>query len=628
MGRADLADDRRVRELFEDAYAFSTSFATGGAGLAALGIDFEGVDQLLRRAEACFGAEAQVKQAVAGLVELFQSEYEQSARGLESALMVWRGLLMVLQVEHLHEWEWQAQLVAVLRLLRQTDLKDPRLVEYLAAAVDKARVLGVVQKVHGYLSISIMSGAYQFENIETAIRVIDVFHEANKKKRFRARLDYREFYNDAINKDVHLDSDFKRWIQERERCRALKVPFDRLRVFTLCSFPWILDSAHKAELLKIANRVNQQRQEFDIGQLLRLGHLAMNLVFEVRRDHILDDALRVIARAGSNFQKPMRVIFQGEPGIDEGGVRKEFFQLLVRELFKAEYGMFSFNEKTVQYYINGLSHEPNVNFELIGVLMGLAIYNNVILDVSFPQAVYKQLLFEEPDFDDLREWQPEIAQSLEFILNYEDPACPLETVLGTTFTFEVESYGHKVDVELKPNGAEVFVNEANRQEYVDLYVHYTFVRQCEDKLRAFKRGFYKVCDETLMRDLFKPEELEQLICGSRVLDFNAWEENCKFVEGYTEASPQAKWLWEVVHEDFDDEQRRKFLAFVTGSDRAPINGLGTVKLYVGRHGEDSEMLPSSHTCFNHLLIPEYSSKEKLRAKLLLAISNAEGFGLM
>lgn len=100
------------------------------------------------------------------------------------------------------------------------------------------------------------------------------------------------------------------------------------------------------------------------------------------------------------------------------------------------------------------------------------------------------------------------------------------------------------------------------------------------------------------------------------------------MEGYTGESPQAKWLWEIIHEDFDDEQRKKFLAFVTGSDRAPILGLGSVKLYVGRHGEDSEMLPSSHTCFNHLLIPEYSSKDKLKQKLLLAISNAEGFGLM
>lgn len=290
--------------------------------------------------------------------------------------------------------------------------------------------------------------------------------------------------------------------------------------------------------------------------------------------------------------------------------------------------MFTFNEKKVMYYINGLSHESNINFELIGILMGLAIYNNIILGLSFPQAIYKLLLFEEPDFEDLQEWQPEIAQSLEFILNYNDPSVPLEDMLGATFSLEVENYGHKQEIELKPNGSAILVNEANRQEYVDLYVKYTFVNQCEDKLKFFKKGFYKVCDEDLMRQFFQPEELEQLINGSSVLDFKAWEKNCKFIEGFTTDSPQAKWLWEIVHEEFTDEQKKKFLQFVTGSDRAPILGLGSVKLYVGRHGEDSEMLPSSHTCFNHLLIPEYATKEKMLGKLLLAISNSEGFGLM
>lgn len=46
--------------------------------------------------------------------------------------------------------------------------------------------------------------------------------------------------------------------------------------------------------------------------------------------------------------------------------------------------MFNYNEKNVMYYLNGLSPEMNINFELIGILMGLAIYNNIILDVSFP----------------------------------------------------------------------------------------------------------------------------------------------------------------------------------------------------------------------------------------------------
>ncbi len=113
------------------------------------------------------------------------------------------------------------------------------------------------------------------------------------------------------------------------------------------------------------------------------------------------------------------------------------------------------------------------------------------------------MLFEEPNFDDLREWQPDIAQSLEYILNYKEET-PLEEALGMTFTIQVENFGVHEEVELKPNGGEIFVNEQNREEYVRLYVQYMFIKQCEDKLRAFKRGFYKVCDESLMSQLFKP----------------------------------------------------------------------------------------------------------------------------
>lgn len=39
------------------------------------------------------------------------------------------------------------------------------------------------------------------------------------------------------------------------------------------------------------------------------------------------------------FKKPLKVKFKGEEGVDEGGVRKEFFQVLLRELFDQRYGM-------------------------------------------------------------------------------------------------------------------------------------------------------------------------------------------------------------------------------------------------------------------------------------------------
>lgn len=74
--------------------------------------------------------------------------------------------------------------------------------------------------------------------------------------------------------------------------------------------------------------------------------------------------------------------------------------------------------------------------------------------------------------------------------------------------------------------------------------------------------------------------------------------------------------------------KKMFLVFVTGTDRVPIGGLGNLKLTVERMCPDSDNLPTSRTCSNLLLLPEYSSKNKLKTKLLLALEHREGFGLI
>ena len=63
--------------------------------------------------------------------------------------------------------------------------------------------------------------------------------------------------------------------------------------------------------------------------------------------------------------------------------------------------MFSYNEDVQLYWINGMTFEMNINFELVGTLMGIAIYNNTFIDLPFPRAAYKLLLDQTPDMDDL-----------------------------------------------------------------------------------------------------------------------------------------------------------------------------------------------------------------------------------
>lgn len=77
----------------------------------------------------------------------------------------------------------------------------------------------------------------------------------------------------------------------------------------------------------------------------------------------------------------------------------------------------------------------------------------------------------------------------------------------------------------------------------------------------------------------------------------------------------------------DEDLKKKFLLFTTGSDRVPVGGMSEMTFKVTKTNQDTANLPEAHTCFNQLVLPQYESKEVLREKLTIAISNAEGFGL-
>jgi hypothetical protein len=64
-------------------------------------------------------------------------------------------------------------------------------------------------------------------------------------------------------------------------------------------------------------------------------------------------------------------------------------------------GLFLYDESTQQHWINPNSLESDSEYQLIGLLLGLAIYNNIILDIRFPLVVYRKLLGCPVDFSDL-----------------------------------------------------------------------------------------------------------------------------------------------------------------------------------------------------------------------------------
>jgi hypothetical protein len=126
----------------------------------------------------------------------------------------------------------------------------------------------------------------------------------------------------------------------------------------------------------------------------------------------------------------------------------------------------------------------------------------------------------------------------------------------------------------------------------------------------------------------RPEELELLLCGNADLDMRDLEASCLYDDGYSPSHTLIKEFWEIVHQDLSPEQHKQLLVFVTGSDRVPIRGLKDLMFVIQRNGPDSDRLPTALTCFSRLLLPEYASKSKMKERLITAIENSNGFGLV
>ncbi|XP_020293202.1 ubiquitin-protein ligase E3A isoform X1 [Pseudomyrmex gracilis] len=434
---------------------------------------------------------------------------------------------------------------------------------------------------------------------------------------------FTDFYNEPLSDAVEMDKDFAYYKSENDENAETK--------FSFMHYAFILTPATKTLGLYYDNRIrmySERRMSFlqtVVGQptnpYLRL---------KVRRDHLIDDALveleMVALENPSDLKKQLVVEFEGEQGVDEGGVSKEFFQLVVEEIFNPDYGMFTTQEDTQMTWFNPTSFESDAQFTLIGIVLGLAIYNNVILDVRFPMVVYRKLLGRKGAFTDLEDWGPTLYRTMKELMEYTGDDMP-ETFMQTFRVGYRDVFGSLSFYELRENGDNLYVTQDNKKEFVDLYADFLLNKSVEKQFNAFRRGFQMVTDESPLALLFRPEEIEQLVCGSKIFDFAELEAATEYEGGYTVDSEAIRNFWRVAH-SLPPESQRRLLQFTTGSDRVPVGGLSRLKMVIARHGPDSDRLPIAHTCFNVLLLPDYSTIEKLQDRLLKAINYSKGFGML
>ncbi|KAF4746057.1 hypothetical protein FOZ62_002276, partial [Perkinsus olseni] len=367
----------------------------------------------------------------------------------------------------------------------------------------------------------------------------------------------------------------------------------------LTTAPCVLDVGARVRVLRLesehhARQVSQQHalmRAQSSGMILPGGRILVMAqdiftMLKVRRDHLLEDSLRQLAGFDADeLKRVLKVQFQGEQGVDEGGVQKEFFLLLVQEMYDENYAMFEYNKETRTFWFSNKCLESNLQYELFGIVIGLAIYSGVILDVNFPLIVYRKLLstdkegrIDRPSLEVIeKEFDPDFAQGLRKFLDFQGD---VEATFGLTMSTDYEYFGERIIVDLVPDGRNIPVTNANRYEYVERIIDWKLNESIARQFWSFKRGFDKCIGQSvLFQRLFKsPSDLELLICGTKELDFEALRSNTIYDDGFTKDSPVIQWFWDaLLSPGCTEDDKSRLLLFITGSSRAPPNGLNSVE---------------------------------------------------
>ncbi|XP_025418550.1 E3 ubiquitin-protein ligase TRIP12 [Sipha flava] len=457
------------------------------------------------------------------------------------------------------------------------------------------------------------------------------------------------------------------WLQQVASACAFLLPFEtRQLLFYATVFDRdralqrLLDSS--SELQGAGNNTNGDMHERVAPRLDRRKR-------SVTRSNILSQAEAVISENATS-RALLEIQYEDEVGTGLGPTL-EFYALVSKELQKADLELWNNPSKSESdsyvYSPEGLYPNPisrttklphqvkmKSKFKFLGKFMAKAIMDSRLLDLPLSITMYRWLLGHENylSLSDLSYIVPDVYKTLSKLhqlvlerkvilidesLNDEEKTekiskitldgCSVED-LGLNFTLP----GHST-VELRKNGQNIDVTIENLDKYIELVCHWFLREGVSKQMESLREGFESVFSLKRLGQLFYPEELEAIFCGhintTKNWDVRMLSESCRLDHGYTANSRAIGFLFQILSE-YDNQQQRDFLRFVTGAPRLPVGGfksLSPALTIVRRIFEDNDnpddYLPSVMTCVNYLKLPDYSSIDIMRKKLQMAASEGQ-----
>ncbi|XP_037538558.1 probable E3 ubiquitin-protein ligase HERC4 [Nematolebias whitei] len=452
--------------------------------------------------------------------------------------------------------------------------------------------------------------------VRNLLLVLQYMYNVNSRVSESRRLPESEFYL-SMN-ETFLSDDLQLWRLRSQR------RYVRAEPLVLCNFPMVMDLQAKTRIFDM--NTARTRQEIQVPCFHQLfqellwdlelcftmpGFLRLNL----KRASVLKDTFEQLAAAHQKNYKGFLVVHFDGNVINDPVYLKDFFHEVFHEMLSTE-SMFMFNDSETLAWFSSRTAQEDQRSYLFGVLCGLALYNQAIIFLPFPLVLFKKLLGVKPSLEDLIEFNQSVGTSLQYILDYPDDDL-VDLYMDFTICWEA------TDVDLDPGHPNKQVTSKNKKEFVDAYVNHAFNTSVASVFEEFRRGFFQVCDQDLVR-LFRPKELQEILVGKDFHDWEKMKQNTRYEGQYHIDHPNIQMFWEVFDE-LTDTHKKAFLWFVTGFERVPVLGLDkimmTIRVKCIPDLSYDQYYPETHTCDSILELPLYSNKEILQTKLIEALSN-------
>lgn len=362
---------------------------------------------------------------------------------------------------------------------------------------------------------------------------------------------------------------------------------------------------------------------------LRISFYEDTITLVLSRENVLEETMNQFSTVDHlDLHKDIKIFFIDEEARDAGGVIREWLSIMTEQLLKPEAKNFEAitNGEDTFYTIH-----PEATFEMLhfsGQIFAKAIFEGVPIDCRLSRLLLLKLLAIEPDFEQLKYYDEALYASLSYLnadgIDAED-LCMNFTIMDNGKT-----------IELKPEGENIALTNENKEEYIKKVVEYYTCERAPNQTFAFINSFLAIVPHEYI-SVFTIDELYQVLFGQKEISVDDWKNNT-FYKGRYSDNPDhqtIKWFWEVISE-LNNEDKRKFLQFCTGSRALPIEGFKGLKGQKKQHCKFSIEAVSlkksqflrAHTCFNSLELPLYLSKDEVKEGVQYVLDQKEfHFGL-